>query len=291
MNRSCNAPHRPVMRYHGGKWRIAPWIVSHFPDHRLYVEPYCGAASVLMRKSQSQGEVINDLDGRIVSLFQVLRDARQAQRLSDMLRLTPYSRVEFELATWPVDDPIEQARRTLIRAAMGHGTTGLFGRTGFRGRPFRDGSRQTGAHDWGNLPEAIQTFTDRLRGVVIECRPALDVIRMHDAPDTLIYCDPPYVSSTRSALASNRCYAHEMTDQDHAELAEALHVCRGHVVVSGYDSALYRKLYRDWVVVSRETRADGGKECRECLWMPPRTASARIAGPLLALVSSVEAEA
>ena len=72
------APTRPIMRYHGGKWRMAPWIISNFPPHKIYIEPYGGAASVLLRKPRTYSEVYNDLAGEIVNLFRVLRSQPMA---------------------------------------------------------------------------------------------------------------------------------------------------------------------------------------------------------------------
>jgi DNA adenine methylase len=92
---------RPVLRAHGGKWRIAPWILGHLPAHRIYVEPYGGGASVLLRKERSYAEIYNDLDGEIVNFFRVLRDPEQAGRLLELLELTPFAREEFELSYQP----------------------------------------------------------------------------------------------------------------------------------------------------------------------------------------------
>src|SRR5438552_19126344 len=116
------APRRPVLRYHGGKYRLGPWIAARLPEHRIYVEPYGGAASVLMRKPRSYGEIFNDTNGRVVSLFRVLRDPGQAAELERLLRLTPFSREEFEAGLEITDDPIEDARRLIARSFMGFGT-------------------------------------------------------------------------------------------------------------------------------------------------------------------------
>src|SRR5690606_37285917 len=110
---------RPVLRYHGGKWNLAPWSISHFPKHRIYVEPFGGAASVLLRKPRTDSEVYNDLYGEVVNLFRVLRNPTQARELIRIVTLTPYSRQEFEDAYIADGDPIEQARRTLVRAYLG----------------------------------------------------------------------------------------------------------------------------------------------------------------------------
>src|SRR5690606_6837914 len=97
---------RPIIRYHGGKWRIAPWIISHFPEHRVYVEPFGGGGSVLLRKPRSYAEVYNDLDGEIVNLFRVARDC--GDELIRSVELTPFARDEFMLAYEETEDPIEQ---------------------------------------------------------------------------------------------------------------------------------------------------------------------------------------
>jgi len=267
---------RPVLRYHGGKWMLAPWIIEHFPQHRIYTESFGGAASVLMRKARAGlVEVYNDLDGEIVSLFQVLRDPAGAERLADLLQRTPFARAEFDQSYEACDDPIEQARRTMVRSFMGFGSDSASGaRTGFRA----NGNRQTAhpAKDWGNLPRTISSFCERLSGVVVESRPAAEIILQHDSAQTLHYCDPPYLHETRSAavVRTGKGYRHEMSDDEHQRLAEVLHEIEGMVVLSGYASGLYADLYADWDVSTRKTFADGGLDRTEVVWLNPACSAA-----------------
>ncbi len=260
---------RPVMRYHGGKWILAPWIISHFPPHRVYVEPFGGAASVLMRKPRSYAEVYNDIDGEIVNVFQVLRDPKMSQRLIEMVRLTPFARDEFKLSYSKTDDLVEQARRTIARTFMGFGSSAQNATvaTGFRANSNRSGT--TPAHDWANYPDAMRTMVERLRGVVIENRPADEIITQHDGPQTLHYIDPPYVLATRS---NRQRYLHEMADEDHRALAKVLHGLEGMVIVSGYACDLYDELYWGWRRVTRASYADGAQPRTEVLWLSPRPA-------------------
>jgi DNA adenine methylase len=264
MNSATN-PYRPVLRYHGSKWRLAPWIVSHFPRHRAYVEPFGGGAGTLLRKPRAYAEVYNDLNGDVVNVFRILRDAGQADQLIASLALTPFSRDEYELAHKRTDDPVEAARRFIIVSFFGFSTCNcnLQERSGFRAKSFRSGTSP--AWDWTKYPESLFAVINRLRGVSIEHRDAFDLIPAMDRHDVLFYVDPPYPKSVRVRYGA---YKHEMTDGDHRRLAGMLHQVKGASIISSYDSSLYRELYSDWRMVATVARTDG-TDRTECLWLSP----------------------
>lgn len=256
-------PTRPILRWHGGKWILAPWIIQNLPVHRTYVEPFGGAASVLIRKRRSYAEIYNDLDGEVVNLFRVVRD--NGAELVRQLELTPFARNEFFGSYEASPDPMEQARRTVTRSFMGFGSNAHNQNTGFRCNSNRSGT--TPAHDWRNYPDALSRLIDRLRGVCIENKDAVSVMRQHDGADTVHYVDPPYVLSTRADEKHD--YRHEMTDADHAALADVLHSLVGRVVLSGYAGGLYDKLFSGWRRIERAAHADGAAKRTECLWLSP----------------------
>lgn len=270
-------PKRPVLRWHGGKWRLAPWIISHFPPHRIYVEPFGGAASVLIRKPRAYAEIYNDLDDEVVALFRILRQPEQAAQLREALRLTPFARVEFREAYQPSDDPIERSRRLIIRSFMGFGSNAHASQekghrsTGFRATSNRSGT--TPAMDWANYPEAMGALVARLASVVIENRDAHEVMAQHDGPGTLHYVDPPYLPETRARgnrydLAW-RMYRHELTREDHVDLLDFLCELDGMVALSGYPDTLYDARLADWRRVEKVAHADGARERTEVLWLNP----------------------
>lgn len=262
----------PVIRYHGGKFRLASWVLEHFPPHKCYVEPFGGAAGVLIQKPRAYAEVYNDLDGDIVNLFRVLQGEQSSRRLIELLVLTPYSRTEFELAWLPTDDSVERARRIIIRAQMGFGSAGASkSRTGFRIDTAR--AYGTAQHLWARYPENLAAIVQRLAGVLIENRPAAEVMHAHDSPETLHYVDPPYMHATRVRGAQKgRYYRHELSDRQHAELLATLKTLRGMVVISGYPSDLYKTELGTWTMNTTSSRISagrGGSTRQECLWINP----------------------
>lgn len=270
---------RPALRYHGSKWLAAPWIIGHFPDHHCYVELFGGGAAVLLRKDPSPIEVYNDSDGEIVNFFRVLRN--RPKQLLKMLELTPYARAELDLSYENHAGTIERARRTFVRMWQGHQSSRPAARPSWRYQ--KSPNRRYVIKDFTQLG-FLEGAIARFREVQIECGSYEDVIRRFDTPNTLFYCDPPYVTATRSERWREKAYgAHEFSDEDHRALAKRLKGIEGMAVVSGYPSALYDELYAGWTRTTKSMAVDGrphrsGNKAQrrrvEALWISP-AASAR----------------
>lgn len=225
-----------------------------------------------MRKARSYAEVYNDRWSRITDVFRVLRDPMLSSDLRRQIELTPFSRCDFEaICDASLDEEpsvVERARLTIYRSFAGFGSASINGShaTGFRASSKRCGTIP--AHDWAGYPDHIPAFVNRLRGLVIENRPAVKVITAQDSPETLIYADPPYPHSTRNMCRGNAMYAHEMSDAEHQELAAVLRQVEGMVVISGYGCHLYdRELYPDWTRIEKGSYADSAQKRTEVLWM------------------------
>jgi DNA adenine methylase len=274
MNIATNAPKRPALRYYGGKWRLGPWIISFFPPHQNYVEPCCGACSVLLQKPRSPLETVNDLDGNVVNFFRVLRD--RPDELIRKIRLTPWARAEYELRLGPCEDEIERARRFWMCCWMTIDGTGK--ETGFR--VSTNYSQQPAAILRG-LPY-MMWVAERFAGVQIERDDALVIMAKYDNPHCLIYFDPPYVASERS---HKNKYQFEQVDGFHVEAAALLRSCQGYVVVSGYACPLYAELYEahGWRRHDKEAQTNSGGKRIESVWLSPRTWQALQSGAGLPL--------
>lgn len=271
-------PTRPALRYMGGKWVLAPWIIGHFPPHRTYVEPFGGGASVLLRKQRAYAEVYNDLADDVVVMFEVLRDPELAPRLIELVALTPFSRREFERSYERSDDPVEHSRRLIVRSFMGHGSTAvsMARKTGFRADSNRAGT--TPPMDWAALPRGLAQVAERMAGVVIEHRPAADIMARFDGHTTLVYADPPYLHSTRSKKRIHgdieHRYEYEMDEAGHEELLDQLLGLESMVVLSAYHSELYDRKLTGWTRRERKSYADSAKPRVEVLWLNPQAAIA-----------------
>ncbi|MEZ7005000.1 DNA adenine methylase [Streptomyces sp. AD55] len=250
--------------YFGSKQSVAPWIVSRLPAHDHYVEPFAGGLSVLLAKTPSRMETVNDLDAELMTFWRVLRD-RPAELLRACM-LTPHGRAELT-ATWrPTTDELELARRIWCRLAQGR--SGTLRNTGWRHYIDPAGSATSMPGYLEAYALRLAAAAERLHGVSLEALPALELIDRYGARDgVLLYVDPPYLGTTRGWSGNYRI---EMkTEAQHRELADALAGCRATVVLSGYDSPVYAELYDGWHREVRQTKTGNAKSDQartEVLW-------------------------
>ena len=255
--------------WYGGKFSHLGWLLPLLPECHHYCEPFGGSGAVLLNRKPSPVETYNDIDGEVVNFFRVLRD--RPDELIRMIGLTPFAREEFHRAieTDPSEVPdLERARLFFVRARQAR--TGL-AQTATLGRwaNCRGTSRagMSGAVSrWLGSVDSLAGIAERLLRVQIENRPAVEVIRVYDGPDTLFYCDPPYLHSTRG---DDRAYAFEMDEAEHRELSQVLQRCQGMVALSGYRNDLMDELYLGWHRHDAPAKTTHSvKQLRqECVWM------------------------
>lgn len=249
---------KAILKYPGAKWRISDWIISHFQPHKVYLEPFFGSGAIFFRKVPTYIETVNDLDGNIVNLFRVCRE--HPEKLARAISLTPFAREEFIGCHESCDDPVEQARRTLVRYHQSFGTSNS-SKNSWRNVQTYGGPRC--ATMWNDLPEIITECCMRLKNAQIENTDALTLIERYDDPKTLIYCDPPYLQGLRK----RNIYNCEMPTENHIALLQAIKSTRSMVVISGYDNDLYNAELSGWHTDEKSTTVQMGRHRTEKIWM------------------------
>ena len=254
--------------YYGAKNGLLKDLLPLLPQCDHYCEPFCGSAAVLLNRTPSPIETLNDLNEEIVNFFRVLRHHGQA--LVDQLIFTPYSRKEFEQA-WECDpDPVERARRFYIRtqsdvAKAGHRKD----KSWSVNVKYSVGQHSYAVRNFAGKVPGLLDVAERLKMVQVDNKPAVEVIQKYDSPGTLFYCDPPYLPDTRASTNDYKC---ELSIDGHRELAAALNIAKGMAAVSGYDHPIMEELYPGWNVIRFEAKdvpmSRGNKRRRqECLWL------------------------
>lgn len=252
-----------MLRYPGGKWKAAKWIIQNFPIHTTYVEVFGGGASVLLQKQKSRTEVYNDINQGVVNVFQVMRDVEKSKELMRLLDLTPFAYDEYlDCYNEPLND-VDYARRMIARSFMGIGSDSVFRQNGFR-RGFNN-KELNANNNLFSYSENIPMFTERLKSVIIENMDYKDLIKMYDNPSTLFYVDPPYLDEVLSI--KRQYYEHKFDLEEHKELAEILRNVKGKVVLSGYPSELYDTLYLGWNKTMKDLIVGDGSKRYETIWV------------------------
>ena len=249
-----------LLKYPGAKWRLAPWIISHFPKHHSYLEPFFGSGAVLFNKQKSNIETVNDLDDDVINFFECIRC--DPERLARELYFIPYARKVYDQAYEETDDPFEKARNFCIRLNQGHGFRTTGEKVGWK-NDVNGRERAYAVSDWNILPSKIMKAAERLKEVQIEHSDAVKLIKRFQGQNVLIYCDPPYLLGTRR----KGLYKHEMTDGQHEELLKALIKSKAKICLSAYDNEMYNDMLRGWVTDEKSTIAQMGLHRTEKIYM------------------------
>lgn len=266
-------------KWHGGKNYLAPWIISHFPEHVHYVEPYFGGGSVLLQKPvdwvEGHSEVVNDLNGDLTNFWCVLQSEKLLSDFQRIIDAIPFSQFEFkhsdELNGLTAEHGlgVQRAVWFFVKYRQSRQGLGKDFATLSRNRTRRGMNEQVSS--WLTAIEGLPEVHERLKRVVILNRDAIDVIKQQDGPRTLFYLDPPYLHSTRSSTGE---YEHEMDIDDHSMLLASLCEMKGKFILSGYHNVMYDKTARHFGWRCEEKQIDNKassaktKELKtECLWM------------------------
>ena len=259
---------KSILKYPGSKWRIAEWIIGQFPKHHSYLEPFFGSGAVLFNKPLSNIETINDLDHNVVNVFRCIRE--NPEKLAKLVEATPYSRHEYD-CVYNADVPkcnYEKARQFIVKCWQGQGYRINQYKSGWK-NDVQGREKAYAMKHWNELPDRVLLAAERLKQVQVESMPAIELIKRFKYPDVLIYADPPYLEETRTSHVKQQ-YSHEMLkEQDHVELLEVMLEHPGPVVISGYESKLYKEMLenRGWNKKIVRSNDQSGTTRQEVIWM------------------------
>lgn len=229
------------LKWHGGKSYLAKKIIELMPPHTRYCEPFFGGGAVLFQKPcEGVSEFVNDLNSRLMYFWRVLRSEELFQQFYRAMQAIPLSEEEFTSAKM---DVALDGRCDIVRDAIAFFIRYRQSRQGL-GKDFCTPTSRTrrGMNEnvsaWLTAVDGLPEAHARLRRVEIHNRDACEFIAKLDSPDTLFYCDPPYLHETRAKGAID-AYECEMTEDEHRRLLLTLARCEGRFILSGYPSALY----------------------------------------------------
>jgi len=223
---------KPVLTYYGGKQRLAKRIVDILMniEHKVYVEPFAGGASVLFMKPKvitsnrdHYRECINDIDSDIINVYRACQEHKD--ELIHLLTYTPFSQEEYRKALEIMKDKENHSsvRRAwavivLIRQSFANIYKGSWA-TGKKS--------ENKAVTWKTYKELFPIIIERLNDVYISNEDALHCIKRWDSEYTLFYIDPPYIGSD---LGHYDWY----TEDDYDKLLAVLNQLKGKYVLSNY---------------------------------------------------------
>lgn len=219
----------PVIPWIGGKRRLAKHILPLFPEHRCYVEPFCGAAALFFMKQPTQAEVLNDINGDVTNLYRVLQ-----HHLEEFVRQFKWSLVSREMYRWLQLTP-EETLTDIQRAARFYYLQKLAFGGKVESRTFGTATTSPPRLNLLRMEEDLSAAHLRLARVCIENLDWAECIRRYDRPHTLFYCDPPYWGTEG--------YGVPFGLEQYQRMAELARTIQGRMIISVNDIPEMRDIF------------------------------------------------
>ena len=272
------------LKWYGGKFYLADWIIGLMPRHLTYIEPYAGGLAVLMRKDPmdkrhrwgmdgsetGKSEIVNDVHGGLTNFWKVLQNVDAFSKFQRIIEATPFCKQIWEesealmMPNGSQDLDVDAAVAFFVRCRQSR--AGACKSFVPMTRKSLSSGMEVSSSSWLKVVENLPEVHDRLKRVVIFNESAIKVIKREDDWKTLFYLDPPYVGDTR---VETKVYKYEMTVDDHKELLDVANDCEAFVMISGYRSTLYDDALKKWTRHDKETTSgssDSHAKRLESLW-------------------------
>jgi DNA adenine methylase len=219
----------PIIPWMGGKRRLASRLIPLFPPHECYVEVFAGGAALFfMRPQPAPVEVLNDINGDLVTLYRVVQNHLEEFVRQFKWALSSRQVFEWQKMTRPETlTDIQRAARFFYlqqHAFAGKITSQTFG-TG----------TTTQAMNILRLEEKLSAAWERLAGTYIENLPWHDCAERYDRPHTFHYMDPPYWKASG--------YGYDFPFENYERIVDFMRHCAGKVMVSINDHPDIRRVF------------------------------------------------
>lgn len=243
---------KPLYCRIGSKYLMASEIISHFPEHTIYVEPFIGGGGVFWSKEKSDIEIINDLDKDLINDYKLIKKS-SSDKSKYRQFLNTAAKLEAFLNKIHLSNE-DKLTAQIIRRCGGFGSQ-LVGKSNKIYSP---------ANPYSKLKN-IKDYKNRIKETFIKNKDYKKIIRDYDSVDTLFYLDPPYEDS--KGLYKNSYI-------DYEEMASILKNIKGMFLLSLNGSPYIKKIFKDFKIkqIKLKTRASrestfGGKKRVELLIM------------------------
>lgn len=232
----------PIARM-GGKSKLRKRIVDLIPAHQTYIELFFGAGWVYFGKEPSKVEVINDIDGELMNMFNMIKN--HSPEVERLMEYDIHSRDLFnrlKRSAYGELTEIQRATRYLLMARMSYA---------YKMRNY--------GYSACTKPRSIHRDTsyisERLKNTYVENLHYSEILKKYDRADSFVFADPPYLGTSLKFSEIDITFGLE----EHKALAESLKNLKGKFLLTINDCKAIRELYKEYELVEVDVAYSVGR--------------------------------